>query len=225
MIHIQEEIKVTKIYLVTNCFGDSNKVYIGKEKSHKKQSRKADHKLTYGEKIEFDFIDQCKGWNYKDWESLETFWIQYFKFLGFEVMNKRKKGGSGPEICSEIHRERISKSLKGKKRPKEFGIKMREKLKGKPKPKRTKEHCEKLSNSHLGKKHSIETIKKFIGRRKGISAFPTKPLLQFDLNNILIKEWSGIPEASKILNITASGINACCLGKQKTAFGFIWKYK
>ena len=32
MIHTTKEIKVTRIYLVTNCYGDPNKVYIGKFK-------------------------------------------------------------------------------------------------------------------------------------------------------------------------------------------------
>lgn len=39
--------KMTYIYLVENCYGDPNKVYIGKTKN----SRFLPHKKTYGEKI------------------------------------------------------------------------------------------------------------------------------------------------------------------------------
>lgn len=55
--------KKTKIYLVENCYGDSNKVYIGKEKSHKSSSRKTEHTKNYGENIIFTYIDEVDGWN------------------------------------------------------------------------------------------------------------------------------------------------------------------
>jgi len=51
-------------------------------------------------------------------------------------------------------------------------------------------------------------------------------ILQFDLNNKIIKEWNSRPalcEEFKIKNIAS--ITNCCRGKQKTSYGFIWKYK
>jgi hypothetical protein len=78
---------------VTNCYGDPNKVYIGKTIS----SRKNPHQQSYGKNILYTEIDEISGVNKKDWELLETYWIQQFMAWGFEVVNKRKIGGSGSE--------------------------------------------------------------------------------------------------------------------------------
>jgi hypothetical protein len=54
----------------------------------------------------------------------------------------------------------------------------------------------------------------------------SKPVLQYDLEGNFIKEWNSGKEAANILGIKSYGdISACCLGKQKTAHGFIWIYK
>jgi hypothetical protein len=50
----------------------------------------------------------------------------------------------------------------------------------------------------------------------------SKPILQYDLEGNFIKEWPSTTEAKKHHK---GDIGACCLGKQKTAGGYIWKYK
>ena len=50
----------------------------------------------------------------------------------------------------------------------------------------------------------------------------SKPILQYDLEGNFIKECSSITEANKHHK---GDIQACCRGKQKTAGGYIWKYK
>jgi hypothetical protein len=104
---------ITKIYLVTNCFNDPNKVYIGKTKN----SRKNDHKRTYGEQIEYTYIDEVNSLNRKDWEPLETYWIQQFMAWGFEIVNIRKKGGNGPEFQLENTKKLIGAGNFGIKKP------------------------------------------------------------------------------------------------------------
>ena len=52
-----------------------------------------------------------------------------------------------------------------------------------------------------------------------------KKILQFTKELQLVKEWDSITSASRELGYTREGIRDCCLGKQKTSFGFIWKYK
>lgn len=57
-----------------------------------------------------------------------------------------------------------------------------------------------------------------------------KPVLQIDKNTgDVIKEYSSINEASREANVHNSSISHCCSSnskkKQKTAGGFIWKYK
>ncbi len=53
-----------------------------------------------------------------------------------------------------------------------------------------------------------------------------KPVLQYDLDGNFIKEWPSGREASIRLNLkNYDSISSCCLGKQKTGGGFIWRFK
>lgn len=105
-------IHITKIYLVTNCYDNPNKVYIGKTIS----SREAAHKRTYGANIIYTYIDEIQSINRRDWEKIETYWIEQFKQWGFEVVNKRKKGGGGLEFHPLKGHSRPDHSLKMKGR-------------------------------------------------------------------------------------------------------------
>jgi hypothetical protein len=105
-------INITKIYLVENCYGDSNKVYIGKTKNNRKSS----HKNTFGNQIIYTYIDEIESTNREDWKPLESYWIEQFRQWGFEVMNKNK-GGNGPNYlnknsCTLISLNRTNKGLK-----------------------------------------------------------------------------------------------------------------
>lgn len=51
-----------------------------------------------------------------------------------------------------------------------------------------------------------------------------KALLQYDLNMNLLKKWNSCKEAGETLKLNSKSISRCCLGKRKTAFGYIWKY-
>lgn len=53
----------------------------------------------------------------------------------------------------------------------------------------------------------------------------SKEILQYDLNENFIKEWKGIKEAARTLNIKPPNLSATLNGRQKTCGGFIWKYK
>lgn len=52
-----------------------------------------------------------------------------------------------------------------------------------------------------------------------------KPVIQYDLNHNFISEFITMKEAQDKTNITQYNISACCRGKQKTAGGYIWKFK
>lgn len=52
-----------------------------------------------------------------------------------------------------------------------------------------------------------------------------KSISQYDLENNHIKDFESINEASRNTNIGKDNISACCRKKQKTAGGYIWKYK
>ena len=53
------------------------------------------------DEIIYTILEEVNGLAYKLWEPLETYWIEQFRQWGFEVVNKRKKGGSGPEFRLE----------------------------------------------------------------------------------------------------------------------------
>jgi len=199
MIHITEEIKVTKIYLVTNCYGDPNKVYIGKEKSHQKTTRKSKHLKTYGKEIDFTYIDECEGWSKLDWKPLETFWIRYFKFLGFIVLNGNE-GGGGSSFCSEEKRLKISKINKGKKFSKEWK--------------------DKISKSRKGFKHTQKSKNKMSMNNPN-----SKSILQYNRKGEFIKEWYCMMEVERVLGINQGSIARCCVGKIKTSGNYIWRFK
>lgn len=62
-------------------------------------------------------------------------------------------------------------------------------------------------------------------RKQLINGKKSKPVLQYDLEGNFIKEWPSVMEIERTLNYANSNISACCLGKRKQAYGYIWKYK
>jgi hypothetical protein len=211
-----KDIGITKIYLVTNCYDDPNKVYIGKTKNNRKSS----HKKTFGKNIIYNEIDKINSLNKQDWEPLETYWIEQFKVWGFEVLNENK-GGGGPITHSIESRQKISKHKKGKKLPKEHCTKISESKKGcdvwsKGKT-FSKEHCHKISQNSKGKSKSSSS---YIKNKNNI-----KPIIQYDLMGNFIKEWTSASEAALFYSRSPESIRHCCNNKCKTSNGFIWKNK
>jgi hypothetical protein len=74
------------------------------------------------------------------------------------------------------------------------------------------------NKSQLGRKKTKKEIEK---QRKQILV----KISQYDLNEKFIRNWNGIIEASKKLNINKSSICACLKGRIKTSGKYIWKYK
>jgi hypothetical protein len=202
-------INITKIYLVTNCYNDPNKVYIGKTINIR--DREYRHKNTYGNNITFSFIDEINSLKPENWKPLESYWIEQFRQWGFEVLNKNN-GGGGPSFYSKESRSKMSTIKKGYKHTEMSKQKMRkpksEKHKINLKKPKSKEWCEKLSKRRLGG----------VGYNK-------KPIIQYDLEGNFIKEWESQYDASISLNINHKSINNCSKNRTKTAGGFIWKYK
>lgn len=52
-----------------------------------------------------------------------------------------------------------------------------------------------------------------------------KKLLQLSIDGILLKKWDGLALASRETGYNFKNISQCCLGKRKTANGFIWRYE
>lgn len=111
---------------------------------------------------------------------------------------------------------------------------------------------EKLSLSHRGFKHSKESINKmkiaFKNRSQEVESYRKKrlkehlsslteedimtraskckkPIIQYNLDGEFIREWESATDAASFYNINKVNITKCCLGKNKTSNGYIWKYK
>ncbi len=210
MINTKTSPQITRIYLVTNCYGDPNKVYIGKTT----RCRKNKHIKTFGKDITYDYIDEVNSLNKLIWVPIECFWINYFKFLGFDVQNKNE-GGGGLIIISEETRIKMSKP-----RSEEAKVRMRkprsEEAKLNMRGPKSEETKLKISISNKGNPKSKEHSCKI-----GISN--SKPVGQYSKDYILIKEWSSMTEVVKKLKLNIVCISNCCNGKQKSTRGYIFK--
>jgi group I intron endonuclease len=134
--------------------------------------------------------------------------------------NKENNKVENLEFCTARHNinygtrseragKNISKAKQGKHHTKETKQKMSETRKGE-------------NNPMFGKKHTKETKQKISETRKGKG---TKPILQYTLDGVFIRDWDSATTASKELNIFQTSITACCKEKLKTCGGFIWRYK
>ena len=214
------------IYKITNPIG---KVYIGESKNIdkrwtayacldcKKQPKLYNSLKQYGwknhKKEKIEFIDDCVLRRKKEIEYINLF-NSYNDGLNSTSTNR------GPSFLKQESRDKISKIHKGLKKPKTS-----EKLKNKKKPPRTKEHNEKISKALTGYKQSQQHKENKSKAMKGKSV-TSKWVLQYDLHGVFIKEWSSAKSACLYYgNKDMNGVSACCLGKQKTAFGYVWKFK
>lgn len=130
---------------------------------------------------------------------------------------------------SEETRRKISEANSGENNPmygrhfsEEQKKKMSEALKGRILSEETKNM---ISKARVGKHHSEETRKKLSKANKGKINAPTKLIIQYSKDGEFIAEYPSIMEAERQTDISNSSICRCCKGKQKSAGGFIWKYK
>ena len=197
----------TNIYYLHK--GDNIPFYIGKT-NRSLISRLSNHKIRL--KLDFLKIELIDKVYTDEWKFWESYWIEQFKVWGFNLDNKNK-GGGGSTFLSE-------------------STKLKIKLKIKNHPTRGK----KISKSNMGKTHSnkgkpfteehkqkIKSTRDFLKTRK--NTWQNTPVLQYDLQGNFIQEWDSQKEASAFLKIKGDGVGACCRKKQKSAYGFIWKFK
>jgi hypothetical protein len=200
-------INITYIYLVENCYGDPNKVYIGKTKNP--THRKSIHKTTYGKQITYTIIDQIDSFDRKYWEPLESYWIEQFRQWGFDIQNKKMRGGSGCEYWTEEQRSKHKEIFKDRK------------ITWTTTGSKNYKWTEDQKNNRKGKGK---------GKRKVWSKIPNHPskskaVRQYDLSGNFIKEWPSCAEAGRVLFRDKSQcIQDCASGRQKTGYGYVWVY-
>lgn len=90
---------------------------------------------------------------------------------------------------------------------------------------------EAMRQANIGKKRTPEQIeflrekgrnqRRIYGRENKTS----KPVVCMALDGSVVAHYGGMCEASRMTGITFQGISKVCLGKQKTAGGYIWRYE
>ena len=90
----------------------------------------------------------------------------------------------------------------------------------------TDEHKRKSSEGNKGKEHWWNKGKPTSLHQKEMASMKNKvKVFQYDTNLNFIKEWDSIKSAGFTYGSNGSSISACARGKNKTAFGFIWRYE
>lgn len=150
-----------------------------------------------------ELIEVCNNWVERE---------QYYISLYGNLCNHTAGGeGSLGYKQSQEHKDKISKSLKGRRRPDDVKIQISKSHKGKILSLETKE---KLRQVNLNKKSTKNSRIK-----KG------KVVLQFDLNGNFIKEWYSIGLITQELGFNKANISSCCKGRLKTAYKYKWSFK
>ena len=212
---------MTYIYIIEK---DNIPFYVGKTRNFVRRKHK--HYNTYGNNIKLTIIDECDD-NKIIWKPLESFWINYFKFLGFDIQNKNQ-GGGGPSIYSEEQKqkmrkprkegtgEKISKTLlnnnHSKYYTKEVKNKISNKLKGISKN-FTEDHKNNLAKANLDSKGKTVECYNLLG--------------EYILSFSCLREAADwlINNHNNVSKNVGKQIKDCCIGRQKTCYKYKWKYK
>ncbi len=136
--------------------------YVGKAKNTKKrfhshlwEDKRTDRKTNWIKHLKrlglaptIDVLEVCENSNDQDWQESERFWINYLRFLGFDLTNLVDGGRGGTNPHPESIAKRVAKTT-GRKRTEESKLKMRlAKLGKKARP----ETRAKMSAMRTGKK-------------------------------------------------------------------------
>lgn len=139
------------------------------------------------------------------------------KYDSFNSGYNDTKGGSGSlgYSPSDEIRELVSNKLRGHKVSEESINKMKIAFKNRSqevelyRKRRLKEHLSSLTE---------EDIRMRANKCK-------KPIIQYSVEGEFIREWDSATDAASFYNTNKVNITKCCLGKNKTSIGYIWKYK
>jgi len=224
------------IYKTTNLI--TGKQYIGKDKNNDPNyiGSGADLKIAikeYGKhSFKKEIIEHCDSINHLI--ERETYWLNYYDVENNpNFYNKTNKpfGNSG---LSEETKEKISKAKKGialnhgdKISKGRIGLTSLNYKQGSEhgnynKPK-SEQHRKNISLVRIGKKHNLDWCLNIKNNRQKCIEVKSKPIIQLDKNNNIIKEYKSITEARNETGI--KGIKDALRGSIKTSGGFMWKYK
>ena len=216
MINITSVIPIVGIYKITS---PSGKIYIGQSSNiHerikryinlncKPQIRLYNSLLKYGWNDHiFKIIEEC---DINQLDERELFWGIKLDTLGINGLNLRLGNSNG--LCSEETKRKIQIKAIGRKL--------------------TPEVCERISKAKKDIPQHTDGSKKLIGdanrkpKPNGFGNKISKPILQLDMKGNIIKEWKSGKDAANYVKGNNANITTVCKGRQKSAYGFKWKYK
>jgi hypothetical protein len=203
--------------------------YIGK--TINVHSRLYEHKQKYGSNIEIIILDEVED---NEWIFWEKYYISLFKSWGYILKNKNDGGGGttrgtlqkSQKLKKSKHKPILQYDLQGN-----F-------IKEWESSKQVADELQLTNSSGITsvlKNHS-PTAYKSIWKYK-TENYPFKinppqywennliPVLQYDLQGNLIKEWRSGKEASLYLNVNKQSICNALKNRAKSACGYVWKYK
>jgi group I intron endonuclease len=202
------------------------------------------NKIVYiGQQIGTKSIEEYKGSGLLLNRAYKKYGEDYFKreiieYCSIDELNDKEKlyikqhntkfphgynlteGGEGLKGFSftKEHRNKISISKKGMKYPKEHGDKIRQAKLGK---KRDQNTINKIIQTKASK-HNIQPNLDLKGQHKSNSQ---KSITQYDLQDNILNRYQSAQDAGRCLGRSGNQIADCASGRQKTAYGFKWKYK
>lgn len=219
--------KVTYIYALKDPFSNVIK-YVGKSDNPEIRLNEHIRKCKYTDSYKNNWIKGLLLNNTKpileivdtidniNWGESEKKWIKFFKEKGFKLTNLTK-GGEGGNFGKEINKK-ISEKLKGRV----FSEKTLKLMSDSAKKRKISDEGRKLlSDSRKGQKNSM------FGKSQSKHCIESKfkPVFQYSLDGVFIKEWGSLKEVSEYLLINRNTIRMVCNGERKSAGGYKWKFK
>ena len=132
---------------------------------------------------------------------------------------KEKSYVIGGRVYARL-REEYSQMLKGKKQSQATRDKKSSSMKGHPMF--TQDWKDKISKANQGREITWgDKIGESLKGRK--TPWRNKPISQYTLDGEWVRDWESIAEVSRQADY--GPVSACVNGKQKTAYGYIWRHK
>lgn len=147
---------------------------------------------------------------------------------GYNLMT----GGDGLGTHTQATREKLRQINLGKKQTPEQVEKLRQRMIGHTLSQESKDTLRRKrigdKNPFYGKSHSEESvrlIKEHAADFSGEKSVNAKAVIQYSASGEKIAKYGAISTAAKENNIpNPYNISACCRGRLKTAYGYIWRY-
>ena len=74
------------------------------------------------------------------------------------------------------------------------------------------------NNHFYEKKHTEKSKQK-------ISEANSKPIIQYTLDGEFVKHWDSVTQVEREIGYCKGSISKVCKNQQKTAYGYIWRFK